>query len=321
MRYSFLLSGENIEIALAEVFSLAECFGKLKEYFIDSRVLTIDFEGDNFFKRLAFSHEAIELLHICDFYELEKFFSEINVNRSICVRISGIGLKSDASLERKLGAILWKKGVKINLVDPDETIRVYITPQNCYIGLLRFKQDKKQFLVRKPNLRPFFMPIVTLPKLSKALVNLTAVREGIVLDPMCGTGSFLIEAGLMGIDFCGIDYYRDIVEGCRRNLDFMGLGGNVLQGDARNLPFKDESFDGVITDYPYFKATRKINCRYLYERSLEEIARVIKKNCRAVIVTNIDIDEFPMEVIYKMKYRVHGSLTRRIYVLKNCRID
>ncbi len=316
MKFSLLLSGENVDLAILEALSLAKAFGSLKSHSIDGRVLTIDFEGEEFFKRLAFSHEAIELFATCDFSELESVFSEIEIHRSFCVRVSGLSVKTDESLERKLGAILWRKGARVDLRNPEEVVRVYITPKSCYVGFLRFKQEKKQFSMRKPNLRPFFMPIVTLPKLSRAIVNLVSLKKGRVLDPMCGTGSFLIELGLLGFDFCGMDFYRDIVEGCRKNLMFMGFEAKVLQGDAKQMPFKDETFDGVVTDYPYFKATRKAPSDDLYEKSLDEIERVLKKNRRAVIVTNLDIKDFPMHLVAKVNHRVHGSLTRRIYVLK-----
>uniref|UniRef100_A0A7J2TGN4 tRNA (guanine(10)-N(2))-dimethyltransferase n=1 Tax=Archaeoglobus fulgidus TaxID=2234 RepID=A0A7J2TGN4_ARCFL len=313
---SFLLSGENTEIAVAEILSLANAFGKLKGYWIDERILTIDFEGEEFFQRLAFAHEAIELHGICKPGELEKLFSEIEISGSFCVRVSGVGFKTERDLERKLGAILWKKGAPVNLKNPDVVVRVYITKENCYVGFLKFKQEKKQFSQRRPDKRPFFMPVVVLPKLSRALVNLAAVKNGKILDPMCGTGSFLIEAALMGLEVYGMDYYRDIAKGCRENLAFMKLKGEILQGDVREMPFKDNSFDGIVTDYPYFRATRKVDRRDLYEKSLLEIRRVLKRGCRAVIVTNVEIRDFPMEVIYKLSQRVHGSLTRRIYVLR-----
>ncbi|MFN3384897.1 MAG: hypothetical protein ACK401_08405, partial [Archaeoglobaceae archaeon] len=113
MKFSFLLSGENIDIAVLEVLSLAEAFGNLKSHSLDGRVLTIDFEGEEFFERLAFSHEAIELFATCDFSELESVFSEIEIHSSFCVRASGLGTKLDENLERKLGAILWRKGARV----------------------------------------------------------------------------------------------------------------------------------------------------------------------------------------------------------------
>ncbi|MEM4541100.1 MAG: methyltransferase domain-containing protein [Archaeoglobaceae archaeon] len=316
MRYFFLLSGESLELAKAEVLSLAKAFGKILHYELDERILLLDYKGEKFFERLAMTHEVCESVASCSFNELRNQFEAINLEGSCCVRVSGIGVKSDPELEKKLGAILWKKGYKIDLKNPDNLIRVYFTPKACHIGLLRFKQNKKQFRERMPNKRPFFMPVVILPKLSRAIVNLVSLRKGVILDPMCGTGSFLIEAGLMGLDFCGMDYYEDIVEGCRKNLEFFKVQGDVLQGDAREMPFKDDSFDGIVTDYPYFRATRSGTRDELYSRSLNEIARVLKTGARAVVVTNIDLNEIPLKLLFKINQRVHGSLTRRIYVLE-----
>ncbi|MEM2694890.1 MAG: methyltransferase domain-containing protein, partial [Archaeoglobaceae archaeon] len=294
MKYVFFLSGENVKIAEAEVLSLAKCYGEIISWELDERVLTLDFNGENFFERLAFSHEVSELFSICSFSEIEKEFSKMNIDGTCCVRATGIGIKVNENVERKLGEILWKKGARIKLENPKNLIRVYLTPKRCYIGFLVFRQKKKQFLEREPNKRPFFMPIVTLPKFSRALVNLAAIKSGKILDPMCGTGSFLIEAGLMKLEIFGMDYYRDIVYGCRENLEFYGLEGELVQGDVRSMPFKEDSFEAIVTDYPYFKATRKGSEEDLYEKSLQEISRVLKKKKRAVIVTNQEIADFPL---------------------------
>lgn len=316
MKYLFLLSGENVDLAKAEILSLGRAFGEIKHYEIDSRILVLDYKGEIFFERLALCHEVCEFLTSSSLEDLTYEFEKIHVDGSCCVRVDGIGLKSNPELEKKLGAILWKKGVKIDLKTPENLIKVYITAKKCYVGLLRVKQNKRQFRERAPNKRPFFMPVVILPKLSRAIVNLVSLKRGLILDPMCGTGSFLIEAGLMGLDFCGMDYYEDIVEGCKKNLEFFNLYGDVLQGDAREMPFKDECFDGIVTDYPYFRATRSGTRDELYGRSLDEIARVLKKGSRAVVVTNIDLSELPLKLVFKINQRVHGSLTRRIYVLE-----
>ncbi|MCS7130792.1 MAG: methyltransferase domain-containing protein [Archaeoglobaceae archaeon] len=316
MRYLFLLSGENLELAKAEVLSLAKAFGKILSYDLDERIFSLNFAGEQFFERLALSHEVCEAIFSCSMSELQKEFEKLSFEGSCCVRVSGIGMKSDQELEKKLGAILWKKGAQIDLRNPENLIRVYITPRSCHVGFLRFKQNKKQFRERLPNKRPFFMPVVILPKLSRAILNLVSLKSGRILDPMCGTGSFLIEAGLMGFEVFGMDFYRDIVKGCRKNLEFFNLKGEVLQGDVREMPFKDESFDGIATDYPYFRATRSGTKDELYNKSFQEISRVLRKGCRAVLVTNLELKELPFKVIFKIDHRVHGSLTRRIYVVE-----
>jgi tRNA (guanine10-N2)-dimethyltransferase len=317
MKLIFLLSGENVELAKAEVLSLAKAFGEVRGYEADDRILLLDFRGENFFHRLALSHETSEFISCCRYDELKAEFEKISLTGSCCVRVGGIGIKINAELERRLGAVLWNRGMKIDLTKPENIVRVYITKKTCYIGLLKFRQEKKQFRDRLPNKRPFFMPVVMLPKLSRAIVNLASLRSGLLLDPMCGTGSFLIEAGFMGLEICGMDYYRDIVEGCRRNLEFFNLDGEVLEGDAREMPFRNRTFDAVVTDYPYFKATRSGTEEELYSKSLEEISRVLKIGGRAIVVTNLDLERNPLKISSKLYHRVHSSLTRRIYVLEN----
>ncbi len=45
------------------------------------------------------------------------------------------------------------------------------------------------------------------PKLARCMVNLTGVKENdLVLDPFCGTGGILIEAGIMGARVIGVRY-------------------------------------------------------------------------------------------------------------------
>jgi tRNA (guanine10-N2)-dimethyltransferase len=318
MKLLFFLSGENVELARWEVLNLLSSYGEVREKRVFGRILALDYRGENVFRRLALTHEVCELKAACDFNDLEAVFSEIDVPATTCcVRVKRIGLRVESSrLEKLLGAVLWRRGAKISVTNPENIFRVYITPEKCFVGLLIHKQNKKEFQERNPAKRPFFMPSVILPKLARALVNLSGVKTGTLLDPMCGTGSFLIEAGVMGIEFVGVDFYERIVRGCRENLLFFNLRSNVLRGDVRELPFKDYSVEAIVTDYPYLRSTRASgDLKELYARSLEEFRRVLSG--RAVVVTNVDIEDYLNEfkVVAKFKQRVHGTLTRRIYLL------
>ncbi|WP_457550014.1 methyltransferase domain-containing protein [Archaeoglobus sp.] len=310
MKGIFYLSGENTCLASFEVTNLLEA----EEIDRDVQILIAEFKKDRF-HRLALTHEVSRYYTTCDLDELEDVIGEIPVKGSCCVRVVKIrrpDLKG-LELEKRLGRILWKRGCKIDLTNPDTHIRVYLS-ERCHVGYLIHKTNKKQFLERHPNKRPFSMPCVIPPKIGRAMVNITA--GNFVLDPMCGTGTFLIEAGLMGLDFVGVEAYRKIVFGCAKNLKFFGLPANVVRGDARKLPFRDETFDGVVTDFPYQRSTRLFG-ENLVERALQEIYRVLKPNSRAVLVINRDIDDLIGEffkVEGKCYQRVHKSLTRRFYV-------
>ncbi len=80
------------------------------------------------------------------------------------------------------------------------------------------------------------------PKLARCMVNLTGMIAGdIVLDPFCGTGGILIEAGVMGARVVGADIDERMVEGTIKNLEYCGVKEyEIFQGDARDieLPYK-----------------------------------------------------------------------------------
>lgn len=57
----------------------------------------------------------------------------------------------------------------------------------------------------------------------------------------------------------------------------------------------------------------------MIERAIEEIYRVLKDGCRAVLVINSDIDDIIgefFEIEGKCYQRVHKSLERRFYICR-----
>jgi len=311
MKYLFYLSADNLDIGQKEVLLLAERYGWVEDFQIYGRLLVLDYSGDKFFQRLAYTNEVTKLYDVCHISELDRVFAEIPIFGRCCVRVKG--MKGENSLERELGALLWRRGAEISVSRPEYIYRVYISGETCYVGLLEFVRDKKQFFLRRPDRRPFLMPSA----------NLTAATEGeVLLDPMCGTGSFLIEAGLVGLQPVGIDFFDKIVYGCRRNLQHYSIEGEVLLGDARSLPFKDGSISGIATDFPYLRSTKAAGeLEELYRRSGEEFERVLVEGGRAAIVTNIDAEDFfsNFMIEFKAEERVHNTLTRRIYLLRKMR--
>jgi len=323
MKYLFFLSGENTEIARAEAKYLSEAYSKKITAESDGQILVIEADKsiERALNRLALTHEVSEYIGSCKVEELEDLFESILVpEKKLCVRVRKIGgVRIDSSeMERKLGAILWRKGAKISVSKPELTIKVYIS-DIAYSGYLIHSTDKKQFIERQPDTKPYFRPGVILPKLAKALVNVSGVKEEeILLDPMCGAGTILIEAGLMKINFVGVEAFYNIIKGCAENLSYYNLPLNLIRGDVKKLPFENESFDSIVTDFPYLKSSKSYGgLNELYNSSLTEFERVLKPACRAVIVSNMDIDEKIEDVFTiqeKFYQRIHCSLTRRVFV-------
>jgi tRNA (guanine10-N2)-dimethyltransferase len=140
-----------------------------------------------------------------------------------------------------------------------------------------------------------------------------------IVDPMCGTGGFLIEAGLVGSDVVGLDAQWKMTRGTRENLRAYLEGGfDVLRGDATALPIADESADGVVVDVPYGRQSKVAthSLSKLVRGALSEAARIAP---RAVVVADRSWEDAAEEagwsVEERFERRVHGSLTRHVHVL------
>jgi tRNA (guanine10-N2)-dimethyltransferase len=159
------------------------------------------------------------------------------------------------------------------------------------------------------------------PKIARLLVNLARVKKGKkVLDPFCGTGGILIEAGLMGMGILGSDVDERMVAGCRENMDFYGLHGKIKTANAMEIDKKFHDIDAIVTDPPYGRssATFGSSIKKIYKNFLKSAARALKSKGVIVIVMPMEfsprIEGFG--VIGKYDIRVHKSLTRRILVLR-----
>ena len=94
-----------------------------------------------------------------------------------------------------------------------------------------------------------------------AFVNVSA--GGTCLDVGCGSGALSIavakrnpKARVVGIDRWGAEYASFSKNLCERNAHAEGLNNtSLMQGDATALPFEDETFDAVTSNYVYHNIT------------------------------------------------------------------
>ncbi|HEY0196305.1 MAG TPA: methyltransferase domain-containing protein, partial [Methanobacterium sp.] len=162
------------------------------------------------------------------------------------------------------------------------------------------------------------------PKLARCMVNLTLVKKGErLLDPFCGTGGILIEAGITGARVVGTDIDPKMVKGTIENLQHYNISDfEVFREDVRKLklPYK---VDAVATDPPYgiSTSTRGEKSHILYEKALLSLENLIKEDGRICMATPhyMDIKKFvegtKFKIIEQHHIRMHKSLTRVISVL------
>ncbi len=156
-------------------------------------------------------------------------------------------------LERKLGEQILKtvKTSRVNLSNPQKTFFGVLTDNRFVFGLKTAEIIPKPFLERGPRRKPFFHPTAMQAKLARVMVNLAQPKRGeLVLDPFCGTGGMLEQAGMIGCRVVGFDAKPHMLRGGLKNLHHYGIKlDGVVIADARYPPLT--KVDCIATDPTY----------------------------------------------------------------------
>ena len=336
---AFELSGEHPDLPTAEVIGAieAENIGySIYDQF--DQILVIEVPEINISQmstladRLAMTWHIIEVLGIsgAEFEDILKMAEGIEFadqsSKTYNIRAKKIKRKSPISseeIERGIGKILYDKGFKADLTAPDIRYRAIISDSKCIFGKVLECVNRSVFETRNPQNKPFFYPGVLMPRLARAVVNIARVRQNdVVLDPYCGTGGMIVEAGLIGAEAVGCDVQKMILKGAKLNLDYYGVDYSVFLQDAGDMAIRDNCVDIVLTDPPYGRSAL-IQAKSLEElmmHSLKEIYRVLRFGGRAVLVSECNIESWAENAGFVVRdvytQRVHRSLTRRISVLE-----
>lgn len=282
MKHIFYLSGDFIDLGKEEVLSLFD----IDESKLLNNLLITNLSGNskswnNIFSRLALTKYIYRFLFECKTDELSKFIKNFDWNSvykgSFCLRINDFdknpinekNIKKDSIKiknnkinknkklkiknfsEKNLAGYIWNsvKNPKVDLENPTTRIEMFFIGNKVYCGLL-LKETKGNFEKRKSHLRPFPHPSSLHPKLARALINISGIKKGeVLLDPFCGTGGFLIEAGLMNIKCIGYDINKIMIDGCKKNLKHYKIRNYKIK-KQNAISIKDK-FDYIVTDLPY----------------------------------------------------------------------
>lgn len=115
------------------------------------------------------------------------------------------------------------------------------------------------------------------PQIARNIILRYSDEGDVVLDPMVGGGTTLIEAKLLNRKGIGYDINPQAVELTKKCLQFDGSNKNlrVTVGDVRNLKgVKDESIDLIMTHPPYINIIKYSNGQI--EQDLSNISSPIK---------------------------------------------
>jgi tRNA (guanine10-N2)-dimethyltransferase len=330
---AFELSGEHGTLPKSEVIASIEAYGwthRITGDYDQLLILETDADPAVLACRLALTHNILRLIFVSPADETEILRHAetadmgLREGQSFVVRVCRVKNYGPitAAFERKLGAVIWRRGYPVSLDKPDVILRAVVTEDVCAFGMLICQVNRTAFDDRAPLKKPFFLPGVLMPRIARAVVNMTHIRDGVVLDPFAGTGGVLVEAGLLSPDIhvVGCDIQEKMVLGACKNLRFYGVNYDVIRGDSLSLGICDDSVDTVVTDFPYGQSTpiAAASPAAFYQGALAEMYRVLKPGRRAVVVSKEPMEKLLTDVGFTViethRQRIHRSLTRLIVV-------
>ena len=296
-----------------------------------------------------------------DIYKIVKEidFSFVNQDQSFAIRPLRVGNHDFTSLDvgrvagqAVIDSYLESKGrrLKVNLDEPDVIIRVDVINDEVYVGL----DTTGDVALHRRGYRVYEHPAPLNPAIASALVMLSEWKcDEILVDPMCGSGTILIESAMMcrnippqklresfqfvkiwgkdiledvkrevvenriDLNLVGVERFRKHLRGAKINSEVAGVADTIdyVQGDATRLCLKRA--DVIVTNPPYgLRIARKGLIEELYEGFLKSAVNVD----RIVVITAEH--KILKEKAEKLGYRFeeerwvkYGGLDTKVFVL------
>jgi tRNA (guanine6-N2)-methyltransferase len=337
MRFYATLPPGLEEVSAKEIESLG---GKITEVrYGKGRVF---FEGDvELMVRLNYLARTVERIMILmtvekfnnldDIYRIVKNldFTWIKPNQSFAIRPLRVGEHDFTSLDvgRVAGQAVIDsyreaKGVrlKVNLDEPDVIIRVDVIFDEVYVGIDTTGDEA----LHKRGYRVYDHPAPLNPAIASSLVILSGWNPSkSLLDPMCGSGTILIESAMMGrnippqkfrkekflfvnvygedilrevaesalsnennirMRLIGVERFRKHVKGARMNANFAGVGDTIEFVQGDATKLCLDEVDVAITNPPYgLRIARKGVIEKLYDGFLRLAKEVVRD--KIVVIT------------------------------------
>ncbi len=282
-------------------------------------------------------------------------FSFIKPEWSFAVRATRVGEHEFTSID--IGRVAGKavidsymesRGVRlrVNLDEPDVIVRCDLFEDDLIVGIDTTGDEG----LHRRRYRVYQHPAPLNPVLAASLVHLSGWNSRkTLLDPFCGSGTILFEAGMIArnIPICrfredfafrrffdslpeveernvelklyGIERFRKHLEGAKTIAHLTGIHPVFLEGQAERIEEHMSSVDYIITNPPYgLRIGKKRIIEDLYSGFLRSASKVLEEEA-VVITAEREVFEkyaeeyFPGFLRYDVKY---GGLLTGVYVLR-----
>lgn len=239
--------------------------------------------------------------------EIESRLKEINLKIKTNLKEKGIGVGFVQIKDRYLSSVSVEKN---DLLTRGMEMVLLVTQSGILFGKTSAVQDFSSFSFRdyyRPgkDKKSGIMP----PKLARMMINISGIgKEGILLDPFCGSGTILLEAVFLGIkNITGTDISDRAIADTNRNIDWIFTHFREVQRKDYDLSirktdiyrlskhFPVQSCDAIVTEpflgpplsgRPNDQISAKIlnSLLPLYKEALRQFSLVLKKGGTVVMI-------------------------------------
>ena len=246
---------------------------------------------------------------------------------------------SGSKIAGMIGGLAGRNGFTIDLDNPEHKLGLVIDGASNMVAcgwLIDYISTEGNSNTRRATERPFFKPISLDPKLARLAVNLAGgpLDDNAVLDPMTGTGGFVIEAAMIGRKAIALDLEQEMVDGAMKNVlwalsieevtDKSRI--QIIKGDATDLRNSipsnwHQQISGMVLDPPYGRNSHGSLTHFeLIENTLHSFRDVANDDATIVLILPIhplqekrlELDEDSEDI--KL---LHGEWTKFKQMLKN----
>lgn len=292
-----------------------------------------------------------------DIYRIvrELDFSMIKPDWSFAIRPTRTGEHDFTSIDiarvsgqAVIDSYIAERGVrlKVNLEEPDVIIRCDLIDDDLTVGIDMTGDDG----LHKRRYRIYQHPAPLNPAIAASLVYLSGWSSDFsLLDPFCGSGTILFEAGMIAKntpickyrkDFAfrkffdylpeiserevplrlyGVEKFRKHIEGAKKIADYVGIHPMFIQGAAERMNEYISEVDYIVTNPPYgMRVGKKGIIERIYSGFLGSASLVLRKRMVAITSEMRIFEKYAAEHFSTVKrYDVrYGDLMTGVYIVE-----
>jgi tRNA (guanine6-N2)-methyltransferase len=309
-----------------------------ESFYIDEKGKRREFEIATFLnERSRLLHRVILHLASAKLSSLEEIYNfvynleierYVKVSESFAVRPFRKGEHEFTSVDiaKTVGSAIYDRlskygAPKINLNHPSVIFRAELIDDAFFLGI----DTTGDSSLHKRPWRVYDHPAHLKASIANAMIDLADIDENAsVIDPMCGSGTILIELALKGHEgkIIGVEKYKKHLNGAKMNALAAGVLNKIefIQGDATKLSQYVERVDIALSNLPYgLKIGRKSIIPKLYMKFFGELAKILEKKGVFLTTEKKAIEKAFEENGFKVKHRRlvgHGGLRVHLYVVE-----